>query len=156
MSRCFDEGRWAYTKGNHTQAKQWSNKGNQHKERMEKLNEKASEWIFTGMFLLHPLPSDAGSRLTGLCQKTTEFVNHLPLVHTALRPHHRETTHVKSTFTACTSRKLSIMQNAVSKELKRGVTQRSVLSSAKDSTLRTVMPKSNLQSSNIYRRRGFL
>lgn len=46
MARCFEESHQAYSNGDGARAKELSNKGKQHKNRMEELNRQASEWIF--------------------------------------------------------------------------------------------------------------
>jgi len=47
MSRSFEESHQAYDRGEGGRAKELSNKGKEHQRRMEELNRKASEWIFT-------------------------------------------------------------------------------------------------------------
>ncbi|KAK0186936.1 hypothetical protein F5146DRAFT_758071 [Armillaria mellea] len=46
MEKCFNESREAYSRGNRTAAKDLSNQGKFHKQKMEQLNKDASDWIF--------------------------------------------------------------------------------------------------------------
>ncbi|GJJ06557.1 hypothetical protein Clacol_000749 [Clathrus columnatus] len=48
MARSFEESHAAYQSGDGARAKQLSNKGNEHKRKMNELNAQASEWIFRG------------------------------------------------------------------------------------------------------------
>lgn len=50
MARCFQESHQAYASGNRALAKDLSNKGKEHRNRMEDLNRQASDRIFTGKF----------------------------------------------------------------------------------------------------------
>ncbi|KIY74313.1 DUF1771-domain-containing protein [Cylindrobasidium torrendii FP15055 ss-10] len=47
MARCFEESKQAYTSGNGARAKELSNEGKAHQRRMQELNKKASDWIYT-------------------------------------------------------------------------------------------------------------
>lgn len=49
MARCFDQSHKAYSSGAGARAKELSNEGHQHQQKMESLNKQASDWIFTGM-----------------------------------------------------------------------------------------------------------
>jgi Domain of unknown function (DUF1771) len=51
MSKCFQEGSEAYTRGDGARAKEMSNKGKEHQRKMEEYNKQASDWIFKGMCL---------------------------------------------------------------------------------------------------------
>ena len=46
MASCFEESRLAYVTGDRALAKELSNEGKEHKERMVQFHEKASAWIF--------------------------------------------------------------------------------------------------------------
>ncbi|KAL0956027.1 hypothetical protein HGRIS_002200 [Hohenbuehelia grisea] len=46
MARCFEESKEAYNRGDGARAKELSNEGKQHKQKMEDINKQASEWIF--------------------------------------------------------------------------------------------------------------
>ncbi|KAI0785586.1 DUF1771-domain-containing protein [Abortiporus biennis] len=46
MSRCFEEAHQAYSSGDGAKAKELSNEGKRHQAEMERLNRKASEWIY--------------------------------------------------------------------------------------------------------------
>ncbi|PWN42818.1 DUF1771-domain-containing protein [Ceraceosorus guamensis] len=46
MAKCFDASHKAYSSGDGARAKELSNEGKMHKERMEQLNQEASDWIY--------------------------------------------------------------------------------------------------------------
>lgn len=46
MAKCFDQSHAAYGRGDGAKAKQLSSEGQQHKQRMEQLNQEASDWIY--------------------------------------------------------------------------------------------------------------
>lgn len=46
MAKCFDQSHAAYGRGDGGKAKELSNEGHQHKQRMEQLNAEASNWIY--------------------------------------------------------------------------------------------------------------
>jgi len=46
MAKCFDAAHQAHNQGDGARAKQMSNQGHQHQERMNQLNQEASDWIF--------------------------------------------------------------------------------------------------------------
>ncbi|KAK0184079.1 hypothetical protein F5146DRAFT_1228904 [Armillaria mellea] len=46
MSRCFSESHEAYDRGDHAAAKELSNQGKNHKQKMEQLHKAASTWIY--------------------------------------------------------------------------------------------------------------
>ncbi|PBK81176.1 DUF1771-domain-containing protein [Armillaria gallica] len=46
MARCFSERHEAYSRGDHAAAKALSNQGENHKQKMEQLNNEASNWIY--------------------------------------------------------------------------------------------------------------
>ncbi|CAO1627963.1 unnamed protein product [Parajaminaea phylloscopi] len=46
MAKCFDQSHAAYGRGDGGKAKELSNEGHQHKQRMEQLNKEASDWIY--------------------------------------------------------------------------------------------------------------
>ncbi|KAK0502562.1 hypothetical protein EDD18DRAFT_696432 [Armillaria luteobubalina] len=46
MARCFSESHDAYNRGNRAAAKDLSNQGKDHKQKMEQLNKEASNWIY--------------------------------------------------------------------------------------------------------------
>jgi hypothetical protein len=48
MARSFQESHEAYARGDGALAKQLSDKGKEHKRKMEGLNKQASDWIFNG------------------------------------------------------------------------------------------------------------
>ncbi|PBK68358.1 DUF1771-domain-containing protein [Armillaria solidipes] len=48
MARCFSESREAYSRGDRAAAKDLSNQGKDHKQKMEQLNKEASDWIYLG------------------------------------------------------------------------------------------------------------
>jgi DNA-nicking Smr family endonuclease len=47
MAQCFDQSHKAYSSGAGARAKELSNEGHQHQQKMESLNKQASDWIFT-------------------------------------------------------------------------------------------------------------
>ena len=51
MDRVFSASREAYQSGDGAKAKNLSNKGKQMKERQERLNREAADWIFESTFL---------------------------------------------------------------------------------------------------------
>ncbi|KAK0504879.1 cytoplasmic protein [Armillaria luteobubalina] len=46
MARCFSESHEAYNRGDGAGAKELSNQGKKHQQKMEQLNKEASDWIF--------------------------------------------------------------------------------------------------------------
>ncbi|KAK0502598.1 hypothetical protein EDD18DRAFT_1141584 [Armillaria luteobubalina] len=46
MARCFSESHEAFDRGDHAAAKDLSNQGKNHKQKMEQLNKEASNWIY--------------------------------------------------------------------------------------------------------------
>jgi len=46
MAHCFEESKQAYNQGDGARAKELSNEGKHHKQKMEELNQQASDWIF--------------------------------------------------------------------------------------------------------------
>lgn len=46
MSKCFQQGHEAYSRGDGALAKDMSNKGKEHQRKMEEYNKQASDWIF--------------------------------------------------------------------------------------------------------------
>ncbi|KAK0485378.1 cytoplasmic protein [Armillaria luteobubalina] len=46
MARCFSESHEAFDRGDHAAAKDLSNQGKNHKQKMEQLNKDASNWIY--------------------------------------------------------------------------------------------------------------
>ncbi|KAK0219059.1 hypothetical protein IW262DRAFT_1317918 [Armillaria fumosa] len=46
MARCFSESHEAFDRGDHAAAKDLSNQGKDHKQKMEQLNKEASNWIY--------------------------------------------------------------------------------------------------------------
>jgi hypothetical protein len=50
MAECFARSQQAYTNGDRALAKDLSNEGKAHKQKMEDLNKRASDWIFRGEF----------------------------------------------------------------------------------------------------------
>ncbi|KAK0195300.1 cytoplasmic protein [Armillaria mellea] len=46
MARCFGESHEAYNRGDGARAKELSNQGKKHQQKMEQLNKEASDWIF--------------------------------------------------------------------------------------------------------------
>ncbi len=48
MARCFSESHEAYNRGDGAAAKDLSNQGKNHKQKMEQLHKEASKWIYLG------------------------------------------------------------------------------------------------------------
>ncbi|KAF8919967.1 hypothetical protein CPB85DRAFT_1276204 [Mucidula mucida] len=46
MARCFQQSREVYSQGDGARAKELSNEGKAHQQKMEELNKKASDWIY--------------------------------------------------------------------------------------------------------------
>ncbi|KAJ4468191.1 hypothetical protein J3R30DRAFT_1683465 [Lentinula aciculospora] len=46
MARCFQQSHEAYARGDGAGAKELSNQGKEHQQKMEKLNKQASDWIY--------------------------------------------------------------------------------------------------------------
>lgn len=46
MEKCFDQSHAAYGRGDNDKTKELTNEGHLHKQRMERLNKEASDWIY--------------------------------------------------------------------------------------------------------------
>lgn len=54
MARCFQQSREVYSQGDGARAKELSNEGKAHQQKMEELNKKASDWIYVGSLVRAP------------------------------------------------------------------------------------------------------
>jgi len=69
MARCFEESHLLYSRGDKAGAKNLSNEGKQHQQKMESLNKEASDWIFLGTYSYYHFSPPECCDGTGLTRK---------------------------------------------------------------------------------------